>query len=531
MFGSAIAYLLVFLLGVIMPLWITPLVIRLALAKKIVDAPGVRKIHRRPIPRLGGLAIAGASCCTLAVIIGFSIWRGGGFGSGHLQLAALVAGALATFTVGLVDDIRGLRARRKLLFQVLIATTTCAMGIRFGAVSLAPGLRVELGWLSWPLTVLWIVGITNAVNLIDGLDGLAAGISALACLVIFLFSAYLGQTLMAVLMLSLLGSLLGFLLFNFYPARIFMGDGGTYFLGFILGAGSVMCSAKSSTLVGLALPALTLGLPLFDMGAAVLRRFVQRRSPFSPDGGHIHHRLLKLGFKQHHAVLIMYATTVVLAVLASALMVTKDAGALVILGMVLVLLTVLFSITGAVNVKQMIQSLRQNHYLAREVKHAQHSFEDAELRLREAQSLTQWWEGLCYAAGELEFQSLRLALPSRKGPSLVLTWKTPKPLPEPMRTLRTLVPVRDRRQGHILNMEADAYVNGSLEAAGRRTALLGRLLDECGPTSLRPVRRRLRPRAAPRQGGLRGSPPSAKAHRTDPSAVVTIAGIGRQITQ
>ena len=491
-----ITYLLVFLIALALSVGITPLVIRLAVAKRIMDTPGFRKVHRKPIPRLGGVAICAANCGTIALVIAANIHHGAFFGRPNSQMAALLAGALAAFTVGLIDDIYALRARTKMICHILIATAVCAMGIRFGSFSVGTWMRLELGWLSFPLTVLWIVAITNAVNLIDGLDGLAAGVCAMACGVIFLFSAHLGQTVMALLMLSLLGSLVGFLLFNFHPAKIFMGDSGTYFLGFILGAGSVMFSAKTSTFVGLALPVLTLGVPLFDMFTAILRRFIDRRSPFAPDSRHIHHRLLQLGIKHQHVVLILYGATCVLAILAAVMMVTKNLGTLAIFGAVLMLLFMMFGVVGAMNLKGTLRALRRNRLLAWELKQAQHGFEDAELRLREAKSLMQWWEGVCFAAQELQFLRLTLSLPSRGGQPLELTWQTPKALPEPMRTLRMLVPVQDRRRGHVLQMHADAYVNNSLEAAGRRAAFFDRLIDEHGLGSLPLGKPRKRPQPA-----------------------------------
>ncbi len=488
-----ITYLLIFLIALALSIGITPLVIRLAVAKRILDAPGIRKVHRKPIPRLGGVAICAATFGTIALVIALHIHSGGFFDRSNIKMVALLAGALAAFTVGLVDDIYTLRARTKMICHILIASAVCAMGIRFGSFSFGTLMHLELGWLSFPLTVLWIVGITNAVNLIDGLDGLAAGVCAMTCGVIFLFSVHLGQTVLAVLMLSLLGSLLGFLLFNFHPAKIFLGDSGTYFIGFILGAGSVMFSAKTSTFVGLALPALTLGVPIFDMLTAILRRFIDRRSPFAPDSGHIHHKLLQLGIKHHHVVLILYAATCVLAILAAVMMGTKNVGTLAIFAVVLTLLLLMFAMVGAVNIKATLRTLRRNRHLARELKQARHRFEDAELRLREAKTLPQWWEGVCFAAQELQFLQLTLSLPSRDGTPMELTWQTTKSLPEPMRALSMLVPVQERRRGHVLKMHADAYVNGSLEATGRRAAFFDRLIDEHGLGSLPLGKPRKRP--------------------------------------
>ena len=194
---------------------VTPLAIRLARASGILDLPGLRKIHVVPTPRLGGLSVVVAT-----MVIAFLILTGDGaigkaFRQVQAQVMVMLSAALAAFITGLIDDVRGLRARTKLLAQLLIAIAVCAFGIRIEGFAVRSWFNIELGWVAWPVTVIWIVGITNAVNLIDGLDGLAAGISAIACGVIFIFAAYSGQVVMAILMLCVLGSLIGFLVFNF----------------------------------------------------------------------------------------------------------------------------------------------------------------------------------------------------------------------------------------------------------------------------------------------------------------------------
>ncbi len=258
----------------------------------------------------------------------------------RLQVTALLGSAAFIFLLGLVDDLRHLPARFKLLAELAAAGTLCLVGVRIDEISLVDGYSVSLGWFGCPLTLLWVVGITNAVNLSDGLDGLAAGISAIACGVIAALAINSDNPMMAVFALSLVGSLSGFLVFNFHPAQIFMGDCGSLFLGFTIAASSVMCMTKSSAIVGLTLPALALGIPIFDTLFSMLRRFLERRSLFAPDRRHFHHRLLEMGLHQRHAVMIIYVLTLLSSGLGLLMIVTQDIGALLIFGGILLLLLV-----------------------------------------------------------------------------------------------------------------------------------------------------------------------------------------------
>jgi len=242
-------YLFVYLGSAFLALVITPVVIWLARRLNIADVPDVRKVHTRTVSHIGGVAIFLSMICLTIGVLFLSNVIGDTFRDILPKLIVLLSTAAFIFFVGLIDDIRtkGLRARIKFLAQLAAAIIVCAVGIRIKSVAVADWLTLDFGWFSWPITLLWIVGITNAVNLSDGLDGLAAGISAVACGVIAVFAVYIGQPVMAVLMLAMLGSLTGFLFFNFNPAKIFMGDCGSMFLGFTIASSSILCHAKSST--------------------------------------------------------------------------------------------------------------------------------------------------------------------------------------------------------------------------------------------------------------------------------------------
>ena len=298
------------------------------------------------------------------------------------QLVLLLCSSALVFLVGLVDDLRHLPAGFKLAAEVVIAGLLCLGGVRISSIALTDQWVVHLGGWGCLLTVLWIVGVTNAVNLSDGLDGLAAGICAIACGVIAIFAIHSGQILMVLVMLALLGSLSGFLLFNFNPARVFMGDSGSLFLGFCLATASVMCAAKSAALVGLTLPALALGIPIFDTLLSALRRFLEDRSIFAPDRSHFHHRLLDLGLHQRQAVILIYLATLLASGLGLLMLVRTDSGSLVIFGGVLLLILLLFRAVGAIRLRQTWTRLRRKHAHARQAHDEQQRFENLQLFLR-----------------------------------------------------------------------------------------------------------------------------------------------------
>ncbi|HEW78408.1 MAG TPA: undecaprenyl/decaprenyl-phosphate alpha-N-acetylglucosaminyl 1-phosphate transferase, partial [Phycisphaerales bacterium] len=291
-------YVLVYLCSWLLALLVTPIVIRLARRFKMVDSSDIRKVHSRPVPRIGGVAVFVPMMVLTISVLFLNNDIGDKFHGIQPKIIVLLSAAAFMFLVGLIDDIKGLRARVKFLCQLAAAITVCAFGIRITSIAVSDWFTLNLGWFSWPLTLFWIVGVTNAVNLIDGLDGLAAGISAIACGVMVVLALYFGQPVMAVIMLSLCGALTGFLFFNFNPAKVFMGDCGSLFLGFTLASASVMCATKSHAIVGLTLPIIALGIPILDTLFSMLRRFLERRSIFSPDRSHFHHRLLALGLHQ-----------------------------------------------------------------------------------------------------------------------------------------------------------------------------------------------------------------------------------------
>lgn len=292
-----------------------------------------------------------------------------------------------------------------------------------------------------------------------------------------------GNPISAVIMLALLGSLTGFLFFNFNPARIFMGDGGSMFLGFTIAATSIMTATKSSTLVGIALPILVLGIPIFDTFFSMLRRFLKRRGIMSADRGHFHHRLLALGFKQSQAAVIAYLVTVIISGMGFFLVVTRSTASVVVFLCCLLLLMLLFRIVGSVRLRETLAGILQRKILANQQIEERRNFEEAQLHFFKAREFDAWWQALCLAAAKLEFANLDLLLTNRDGTQRTLHWKNPN-ISEPQSLIDMKVPIRDRRQNSSLVLEVQANPNGSLESVGRRVTFLARLVEEHGLDSL-----------------------------------------------
>lgn len=297
-----------FLVALAASILVTPVAIRLAPKIGAVDIPlDNRRMHTKTMPRFGGLAIFAGSTTAMLIFLKFDP-----------RVVTIVMGGALIYILGVIDDIKHLSAKVKFLGQTFVALIMYVNGIRIEFLTNFFGEgNSQLGdVLCFIITMVWIVGITNTVNLIDGLDGLAAGTAAIASLCIA-YTAYIhGTYLAAGAMLALAGATLGFLPYNFYPAKIFMGDGGSLYLGFMLATLSVLGTVKSATLVTMIIPVLVLGVPIFDTFFAIFRRFVNKRPIMEADKGHLHHRLMKLGYGQRRATLMLYGITAIMGVAA-----------------------------------------------------------------------------------------------------------------------------------------------------------------------------------------------------------------------
>lgn len=309
-------YAFVIAAAAVVTLLLTPLVRNISVRYGLVDQPGGRKVHEKPISRLGGIAIFVGFFVALGLEAAgeaFLGW-GGMLSEGGSEVIGVLAGMAVIFFVGVIDDIFTLNPGPKFAGQLLAASIVIASGLRIDFVGnpFGGGL-IALGLLGIPITLIYIAGFTNVINLIDGLDGLAAGITAIAATSFLLLAAQANRFEAAALAAALIGACLGFLRYNFNPASIFMGDSGAMFLGFSLATISLLGVMKSTAAIALAVPLLIIGVPIFDTASAIVRRVRHNRPIQEADKGHIHHRLLGQGFNQRQTVLIIYLWSALLA--------------------------------------------------------------------------------------------------------------------------------------------------------------------------------------------------------------------------
>ncbi|MBC5732025.1 undecaprenyl/decaprenyl-phosphate alpha-N-acetylglucosaminyl 1-phosphate transferase [Pseudoflavonifractor sp. DSM 107456] len=290
----------------------TPIVKSLAQKWGAVDVPkDGRRMHDHPIPRMGGLAIFLGFLLSVILFIPFVQTDGLG-----MQLQGMLLGAVIIVVLGILDDIYALPALPKLIVQIVAAVIAVCSGNVIETISnpniFSNDLYWELGWLSIPVTVIWIVAVTNAVNLIDGLDGLACGVSTISSMTVLVIALTVAEPTVAVLMACLAGGCIGFLPYNTNPAKIFMGDTGSTFLGYVLAVVSIQGLFKYYTLISFVVPFLMLGLPIFDTCFAFIRRIAHGQSPMHADRSHIHHRLIDMGLNQKQAVAVLYVISAIL---------------------------------------------------------------------------------------------------------------------------------------------------------------------------------------------------------------------------
>ncbi|RWX48973.1 UDP-GlcNAc:undecaprenyl-phosphate GlcNAc-1-phosphate transferase, partial [Candidatus Electrothrix marina] len=309
------AILFIFVAACLVSLVLTPAVRQLALHFDLTDKPSARKMQSRNIPRIGGIALF---CSFFLPFLFLLVFFRQSLAAQELfadsGILCFVTGAVLIFLLGLLDDIRDLSFLFKIFGQLLIAIFVYSCGFQITTVTTPFGADFSIGFLSLPLTVFWFLLVINAINLIDGLDGLAAGICLFVSLSMLFVCIVNGRLTAAFAFAALAGALVGFLRYNFYPASIFMGDSGSYFLGYCLAALSIGGTIKGQVATAMLIPIIALGVPLMDTLWAPLRRFINGQSMFQPDNKHIHHRLVKLGFTHRRAVLTLYVLTVLLGI-------------------------------------------------------------------------------------------------------------------------------------------------------------------------------------------------------------------------
>ena len=315
-----------FAVAAVLSYFFTPPVKNFAHKVGAIDVPkDARRMHKKPIPRLGGLAIYGGFLCSILI-----------FGQLDETMLCVLLGAAIIVALGIFDDVLALGAKLKFVVQIVAAAIPVCIGdLQIGLVTnlnpLSDTPFVHLGILAVPVTIIWIVGITNAVNLIDGLDGLAVGVSSIAAITMLAVALLTGNMPIAITMAALAGACIGFMPYNLNPAKIFMGDTGSTFLGYMLATVSIMGLFKFYAVISFAVPFLILGLPIFDTANAIIRRVAAGRSPMSPDRGHVHHKLIDMGFNQKQAVAILYAISATLGLTAVVLTSSGEVKAIVLL--------------------------------------------------------------------------------------------------------------------------------------------------------------------------------------------------------
>lgn len=301
-----IKYFIIFVIAAIISFAATPFVKKLAFKLNAIDVPNSeRRVHKKPIPRMGGLAM----------YISFVIVSLGFYGA-NKQVIGIIIGATILVVMGIIDDRQELPPLYKLIAQIAAGVVLIIFGITVKSITV-PFMNeyLYIGYWGIPITLIWVVGITNAINLIDGLDGLACGISFISSTTLFGVALISQRDVAIILTLILSGACLGFLYYNFNPASIFMGDTGSQFLGFVLSAISIQGAIKSVTTVAVVVPILAIGLPIYDTLFAMLRRKLNNKPMMSADRGHLHHKLLDRGLSQKRTVILMYIISMIMGLL------------------------------------------------------------------------------------------------------------------------------------------------------------------------------------------------------------------------
>ena len=304
--------LLTFVLSLIGSILLTPWVKKIAYQVGAVDIPNDRKVHLKPIPRIGGVAFF-LSILVVNVLFNKS-----------LIVEKIIFGGLLVFLVGLLDDFVELKPKPKFWLTFLAVLIAVFIGVRVNVWRIPYTKIIIKGFWADVITFVWLLGITNAMNFIDGLDGLAGGVAVISSFSLLIISLILGRFEMALLLSSILGSVLGFLFYNFPPASIFMGDSGAMFLGFILGAISIIGVLKVSTIINLFFPIVVLGFPVLDTAFSIIRRLLEGRAPWKYDKDHLHHRFLRIGMKTEQSIAFIYLITICMSLLAIIISLLQD---------------------------------------------------------------------------------------------------------------------------------------------------------------------------------------------------------------
>lgn len=399
----------IFILSLFISLVLTPKIRETARNYGIVDMPSERKVHTQPVPRIGGIAIF--LSFFIAVILSFFYPTVVFAYFKNPQMIMLFTGAFIVFGLGLWDDIKSLGPGTKFAVQILAAGFAYAGGIKINIVGVYSA-QYHLQFLSFPITIFWFLLVINAINLVDGLDGLAGGISLFVSIILLIICITTHRYIEALPLAVLSGSILGFLKYNFNPASIFMGDSGSYFIGYMLAGLSIMGSVKGSATVSMLIPVIALGLPLVDAVFSPIRRFILGQKLFSPDKKHLHHRLLALGLTHRKAVLILYGVCVILGILALITVHAKSENVALILIIAGAMVWIGIRKLGYIEYFGMARLHNWLKDIGDEmgISHDRRSFLNLQIEINESKSIDDLWNNICNALERLEFDMAEMHL-------------------------------------------------------------------------------------------------------------------------
>ncbi len=399
------------MLSLALSLILTPWIRNIALRYNIVDHPSDRKVHSQKIPRIGGVAIYLAFFLPFVSVMFYST-QILDLVVLDTQMIHLILGASMVFGLGIIDDVRSLGPKLKFAVQITAAIVAYEGGIKITVICLPLIQDWHLAWFSLPVTVFWFVLVINAINLIDGLDGLAAGITLFASLILLVLCVTSKKLFVAMGLAALGGSTLGFLRYNFNPASIFMGDSGSYFLGYMLAAMSVMGAIKSQATVAMLIPVIALGIPLIDTVIAPIRRFILGQRLFQPDKGHLHHKLLKYGFTHRNTVLVLYGMTIFMGIISMILVNARDDGAAMILVLAGIVMFInirkigYFEYFGADKVYNWLRDITDEVGIT----HERRNFLNLQLQIYQSEDMKTLWANVCKALDKMGFDMAEMHL-------------------------------------------------------------------------------------------------------------------------
>lgn len=467
--------------------WLTtPWVSSLAHRLGVLDRPDARKQHHAPTPRLGGIAIITAMLAVAWCLFVFVNRFSAELPTAVVPIAALSLGVVAVFLLGLADDLININGKLKLLALLVIAGGVGMGGVRIPVLDL-PGLApISSLWIMTPLSALCLVSVCVAINFIDGIDGLASGIIAIAAASIAVVAGIFGVPFVAILAACLAGACVGFLGHNWPSARIFLGDCGSMTLGFTTaGLTMVLANARSATHPALSDTIyigvlLALAVPILDTTLTFVRRgLLERRSIFSAERGHVHHRLLDAGLSVPQVLRLLLGLTFICAVAGVMFATRPSLLTLAIAAISLIPMVIVFRAAGSVRLREIVGATRSSIRRSRENEKYNKSFEEMQVRFRRVKSFDEWWDQLCEAGRQLQITAIDLRCPNRDGTIRELNWSSPA-CESRAHAVELTLPVPQRRLDSPIECRLSVSRNGSLESVGYRMSLFGRLLESHG---------------------------------------------------